>query len=427
MFSDMKGYSAAMARDEASALALIAQHNVILRAAVIEHGGDLIKFIGDGSLSCFESAADAVSCAIQLQRQLSERNKDLPAHEQILLRIGIHIGDVTLRDGDAFGDGINVAARVEPLAPEGGICITQTVYDIVRSRPEIQTVSLGPRDLKNINQALTIYQVVVDAQRGPRRSGLSVLRRVSTNKLLGWLLGVGLAGLVMALFVAVARRPEPPSAAVATSNVQRKVVVERGDRSALDNHTEAGVAKSVHCGANEAAVGIWGVAADDTAYGLNEVPSTFYELGVTCALITFAPDGTGGFVVALGPPHRTSDVFGQVLPEGESGEFSLQCGQGEVMTSLGSTSRRRSHGNDWTTYITANCGHVEVGESIATVTTMHGMGEVGTRIPSDQPLSLEFSCADGRAGGDGFVSGLVGRSGWNLDAIGVQCARVLVR
>ena len=166
MFSDMRGYSALMDRDESLALELIDEHNTLVRSMVEAQRGQVIKLLGDGVLSCFESGADAVGCAIDIQRHLAQRNASCPPGHEIVLRIGIHIGDITLRDDDAFGHGVNVAARIEALAEPGGICITQTVYDIVRSRPGFSTVSLGPHELKNISESVNLYRVLVDSQDG---------------------------------------------------------------------------------------------------------------------------------------------------------------------------------------------------------------------------------------------------------------------
>jgi adenylate cyclase len=163
MFSDIVGYSRRMGEDERGALDLLDEHHRIVVPAIERSGGTVLKFMGDGILSSFESVAESVLCAIALQRTLASRNKDKSEKEQILIRIGIHVGDVVMREGDVFGDGVNIAARIEPLAESGGICISQTVYDMVRARTEIQTVSLGARELKNINEPVNIYKVLVDA------------------------------------------------------------------------------------------------------------------------------------------------------------------------------------------------------------------------------------------------------------------------
>ena len=168
-----------MGEDEGRTLTLLeSQRN--RRSLIGEHRGQVLKFIGDAVLSTYESASDAVHCAVAIQRALAARNAREPEERRILIRIGIHVGDIVLKDNDVFGDGVNIAARVEPLAPHGGICITQSVYEMVRANQDIATVSLGAKELKNIKDPVNIYRVVVDAasernqgaNRAPRRASL---------------------------------------------------------------------------------------------------------------------------------------------------------------------------------------------------------------------------------------------------------------
>lgn len=163
MFSDIKGYSKMMGDDETAALVVLEKHNTIIVPIIEKEGGKVLKFIGDAILSSYESASDAVRCGVEIQRALRKYNRETK-EQQILIRIGIHIGDVVMKEGDVFGDGVNIASRIEPLAEPGGICISQTVYDMVKARPEIQTVHLGAKDLKNIKEAVNIYKVLVEAE-----------------------------------------------------------------------------------------------------------------------------------------------------------------------------------------------------------------------------------------------------------------------
>ncbi|HVE14919.1 MAG TPA: adenylate/guanylate cyclase domain-containing protein, partial [Elusimicrobiota bacterium] len=145
MFSDIVGYSKMMGDDEQGTLVLLQEHNDLLVPIIERHRGSILKFIGDAILASFASAADAVHCAVEIQQALTARNKG--KDRQILVRIGIHIGDVTRKGGDVFGDGVNIAARIQPLAEPGGICISQTVYHVVQAHPELRMVSLGRRQL----------------------------------------------------------------------------------------------------------------------------------------------------------------------------------------------------------------------------------------------------------------------------------------
>src|SRR3984893_14997372 len=131
MFTDMVGYSALAQRDERLALELLEEHRTLLRPAFLEHQGQEIKTIGDGFLVEFASAVAAVKCAIELQEALARRNLGAPEFHREQVRIGIHLGDVLRRGDDSGGAGVNIAARVEPLAESGGIAITRQVFDQV--------------------------------------------------------------------------------------------------------------------------------------------------------------------------------------------------------------------------------------------------------------------------------------------------------
>jgi len=159
MLTDMFGYSKAMERDEAQAYAKLMQHNLIMRSAIATHHGREIKTIGDAFLVIFKSAIDAVDCALSAQRAFADFNLGREATEQILVRIGIHIGDVLVTSNDVFGDGVNVAARIEPHAEPGGICISEPVFEMVRKKLELDVSRVEGATLKNIAVAPTLYRI----------------------------------------------------------------------------------------------------------------------------------------------------------------------------------------------------------------------------------------------------------------------------
>src|SRR4051812_7332111 len=134
MFTDMVGYSSLTQRNEALALELLEEHRNILRPLFEQFEGHEIETAGDAFFVEFNSAVEATSCAIEIQKQLFGRNKTQDKDRQILLRIGIHIGDVVYVDKHVHGDGVNIAARLEPLAPAGGICISEDVARQVRNK-----------------------------------------------------------------------------------------------------------------------------------------------------------------------------------------------------------------------------------------------------------------------------------------------------
>src|SRR3954471_9966583 len=165
MFTDMVGYSALTQRNEALALELLEEHHQLLRAIPPQYQGQEIKSTGDGFLIEFPSALAAVQCAVVMQKALAERNLSGPAERQIRIRIGIHLGDVVRRDNDVFGDGVNIAARIEPLAEPGGICVTRAVYEQIANKVSQPFVQLSRPELKNIQAAVEVYKLVLDGGR----------------------------------------------------------------------------------------------------------------------------------------------------------------------------------------------------------------------------------------------------------------------
>jgi class 3 adenylate cyclase/tetratricopeptide (TPR) repeat protein len=150
MFTDIVGYTALMGEDESKALTLLQKNRDFLKPLIERHNGEWLKEMGDGTLSCFTSAVDAVNCAREIQLSLKD---DL----DLTLRIGIHIGDVVFEGGDVFGDGVNVASRIEPLAEPGGICISGRVHDDIHNKPDIGTVFIGEQTLKHVKRPIKVY------------------------------------------------------------------------------------------------------------------------------------------------------------------------------------------------------------------------------------------------------------------------------
>jgi TolB-like protein/class 3 adenylate cyclase len=161
MFTDMVGYSALSQRSEALALELLEEHRGIVRRILAKHGGREVKTTGDGFLIEFPSALAAVQGAVAIQNAFHERNQLHPAERQIRLRIGVHVGDVVASDGDIHGDGVNIAARLEPLAPAGGICVSNAVYEQVRNKLAQGFANLGPAELKNIELPVAVHRVLL--------------------------------------------------------------------------------------------------------------------------------------------------------------------------------------------------------------------------------------------------------------------------
>src|SRR5712671_4426623 len=150
MFSDIAGYSTIMGRDEHTALRTLTEHRELLRTLLPKYNGRMLGEIGDGTLTSFHSALDAVNCAREMQTAL----KDDP---ELRVRIGIHIGDVLFSADNVWGDGVNVASRIHALAAPGGICMSAHVYDEIRNKPGMRAKYLGQKNLKNISRPIGVY------------------------------------------------------------------------------------------------------------------------------------------------------------------------------------------------------------------------------------------------------------------------------
>jgi class 3 adenylate cyclase len=159
MLTDMYGYSKQMEKNEAHAYTKLLEHNQIIRSAISDYRGREIKTIGDAFLVVFRSAIDAVDCALTIQRSFADYNLNRTEAEKILVRIGIHLGDVLIAENDVYGDGVNVAARIEPLAEPGGICLSEPVFEMVRKKIQLEVHKIEGSHLKNIQIAPNIYKI----------------------------------------------------------------------------------------------------------------------------------------------------------------------------------------------------------------------------------------------------------------------------
>jgi adenylate cyclase len=171
MFTDMVGYSALAQRDDKLALELLEEHRQLLREIFPRFHGVEIKTIGDAFLVEFGSALEAAQCAIEIQRILAKRNHDVTAERRIELKIGIHIGDVVHRSGDVYGDGVNIASRIEPLAGAGGICVSMDVERQIRNALEARLEKLAQTELKNISVSMDLFRIVLPWERRADVSG----------------------------------------------------------------------------------------------------------------------------------------------------------------------------------------------------------------------------------------------------------------
>jgi class 3 adenylate cyclase len=258
VFTDVVSFSARMHSDEVGTLKLLQRDFAEMRRLCAEHEGAVLKTTGDGLLLTFTSAVQAVACALAMQRQFAAESKDLAPGGPLQHRIGIHLGDVLVQDQDVMGDGVNIAARLQAEAEPGGICISQTVYDVVKNKLEMQAVSLGARDLKNIAQAMPVYRLLLEAQ----ALGLGSpdvapgAKKPGRKKALA-----GVAGAIVAV-VAIAAI----------------VIARRGGRAAAGDAAPAPAAASPSVAANPAPAVAAAPAAGDLAGELSEESSNRKDL-----------------------------------------------------------------------------------------------------------------------------------------------------
>src|SRR6516225_1386683 len=160
LVADVVGYSRMMQADEAGTLAALKSRRTdILQPLVSKHHGRVIKVMGDGVLVEFASAVSAVQCAADLQQAMAASNRELSEDRQIMLRIGINLGDVMVEGSDLYGDGVNIAARLEAIADPGGIVLTRTTYDYMKSKVKVGFEAIGVQRLKNIAEPVRVYRV----------------------------------------------------------------------------------------------------------------------------------------------------------------------------------------------------------------------------------------------------------------------------
>jgi class 3 adenylate cyclase len=175
--ADVVGYSRLMQQDETGTLATLkARRRTVIEPLISRYDGRVFNVAGDGVLAEFGSAVDAVQCAIDLQSAMSEAAAAAPAQPGITLRIGVNLGDVMVEGGDLYGDGVNIAARLEGAGEPGDVLISGTVHDHVKNKIAVGFQDLGTRTLKNIAEPMRVYRVE-DTPRAPAANG-----RISSDK-----------------------------------------------------------------------------------------------------------------------------------------------------------------------------------------------------------------------------------------------------
>ncbi len=190
--ADVKGYSRLMGEDEVATLHTLTAYRHVTDALIQQHQGRVVGSAGDSVLAEFASVVDAVQCAVEIQHALKARNAELPEHRRMEFRIGINLGDVMVEGEQIYGDGVNIAARLESLAEAGGICISSIVYDQVKNKVALAYEDLGEQTVKNIAEPVRVWRVIEPGAtvsageaegprstvQGPQSTGESQPRRV---------------------------------------------------------------------------------------------------------------------------------------------------------------------------------------------------------------------------------------------------------
>jgi adenylate cyclase len=230
LVADIAGYSRLMAEDEAATVAALKGHQAVVLPLVDAHGGRIQDTAGDGILAEFRSVQQAVECAIAIQRTMADRNAVVPLSRQMRFRIGVNHGDVMSDGARVYGDGLNIAARIQALAEPGGICVTALVREEVGARTSLAFADLGPQRLKNIPRPVQVFRVRLDDQGAPETTPPVIPRgapRAWHRPVLIGVLAVALAGLLglgvrLALYRAPSvDRPRLSIAVLPFSNLSR--------------------------------------------------------------------------------------------------------------------------------------------------------------------------------------------------------------
>jgi class 3 adenylate cyclase len=161
--ADVVGYSRLMGEEETGTLEALKRHRrELIEPKAAQYNGRTIKLMGDGTLMEFPSVVEAVSFAVEVQLAMAERNREVPENRRILFRIGINVGDVIVEGDDIYGDGVNIAARLETLAEPGGICVRRNVRNQIRDKLDLDFEDLGEIEVKNITRQIRTFRIVLD-------------------------------------------------------------------------------------------------------------------------------------------------------------------------------------------------------------------------------------------------------------------------
>src|SRR5215813_613377 len=167
LHADVQGYSRLLGEDEVTTLRTVASHLALMRSLGEQHGGRAVGSRGDSLLAEFPSAVDAVQCAVEMQQALTARNVDVPLDRRVEFRIGINLGEVVVEGEEIYGEGVNIAVRLESLAEAGGICVSEMVHQQLKNKLALAYEDLGPQTLKNIAEPVRVWRIRLEESESP--------------------------------------------------------------------------------------------------------------------------------------------------------------------------------------------------------------------------------------------------------------------
>ncbi len=180
MSTDVVGYSRLMEKDESGTLSALKDHREkLINPEISKYHGRIIKLMGDGILAEFSSVVDAINCAMSIQKDMELRNKNIPLEQRIEFRIGVHLGDVIVEEDDIYGDGVNIAARLETLADAGGICISQQAYDQIETKINANFEDFGEQSVKNLERKIHAIRILKEGEQPKNQNQFFVNLRAS--------------------------------------------------------------------------------------------------------------------------------------------------------------------------------------------------------------------------------------------------------
>lgn len=241
LYADVAGYSRLTGADEEGTHRRLRTYLDAVADLIVEHGGTVMHYAGDAVLANFPSVVDAVLCGLSVQREIAVRNSTLSDARKLEFRIGINLGDVILDRKDIYGDGVNVAARLEALAEPGGICVSGTVYDALGSKLPVDYDYLGEQEVKNIDRPVRVYLARLKADAVLPKPSMSANRwRRSKRFVTAMVAGISLAiGVGVTIWWLASPSSKEPTAAPGTRSPQVQVPMPMGPSPGMPRRTDS--------------------------------------------------------------------------------------------------------------------------------------------------------------------------------------------